>query len=324
MGFLDRESPMPLGRLIDIGGYALHLHETGRGSPTVVLVAGGGDFSFDWSLVQPEAAKFTRVCSYDRAGQAWSDPGPYPRTMKQDAYELHLLLQAACVPPPYVLVGHSIGGLIVRLYATAHPESVAGMVLVDPTHENTKLGYQGRIVRVRELSHAGQVPSVQTIQSSPPRLEDASEWQRKFDALPDNIRRAKLHPSIRPPYTQLPEHVHALRLWALRPKPEYVSLDDYLPNELQAIYEERQVNTQTLGDLPLVVIASARQHEASHGVDTEEWKGLLAEKRIEKQDLAALSGRGKLILDPLSGHHIHLDNPEIVVGAIREIIEEVR
>ncbi len=89
----------------------MHISCSGRGSPTVILEAGTGAFSFDWGLVQPEVAKFTRVCSYDRAGQAWSELGPQPRTIKQKAYELHTLLTNAKVSGPYVLVGHSGGGL---------------------------------------------------------------------------------------------------------------------------------------------------------------------------------------------------------------------
>src|SRR6266496_6323911 len=100
-------TPTPLGSLVNVDGHLMHISCSGRGSPTVILEAGTGAFSFDWGLVQPEVAKFTRVCSYDRAGQAWSDPGPTPRTMKQEVYELHLLLRKAGVKGPYVLVGQS-------------------------------------------------------------------------------------------------------------------------------------------------------------------------------------------------------------------------
>jgi pimeloyl-ACP methyl ester carboxylesterase len=134
--------------LVDIGGYRLHIHVTGKGDPTVVLIAGAGDFSFDWSLVQPGVARFTRVCSYDRAGSAWSDLGPTPRTMKQEAYELHLLLQKAGLRGPFILVGHSQGGLIARVYADQYPEEVAGMVLADSTHEDTTLMIQGKLVHL--------------------------------------------------------------------------------------------------------------------------------------------------------------------------------
>ncbi|HET6891368.1 MAG TPA: alpha/beta hydrolase, partial [Pyrinomonadaceae bacterium] len=105
----------PQGKLIDIGGYRLHFDCTGKKEPTVVLIAGAGDFSFDWSLVQPSVGQFARVCSYDRAGFGWSDPGPPPRTMKQEAFELHTLLKAANIKPPYILVGHSLGGLVSRV-----------------------------------------------------------------------------------------------------------------------------------------------------------------------------------------------------------------
>src|SRR5438128_1815367 len=101
--------PIPPGKLIDLGGYRMHLNCTGNKGPTVILITGAGDFSFDWSLVQPNIAQFARVCSYDRAGFAWSDPGPIPRTMKQEAFELHTLLSAAHIKGPYILVGHSLG-----------------------------------------------------------------------------------------------------------------------------------------------------------------------------------------------------------------------
>src|SRR5918998_5487258 len=100
----DPASQMP-GKMVDVGGYRLHINCAGRGNPTVVLIAGSGDFSFDWGLVQPDVSRLTRVCAYDRAGIAWSDPGPTPRTMRQEAHELRLLLQNAAVKPPYVLVG---------------------------------------------------------------------------------------------------------------------------------------------------------------------------------------------------------------------------
>src|SRR5215212_8961641 len=120
--------PAP-GRLVDIGGWRLHLNCTGEAKPTqptVILEAGMGDFSVEWSLVQPDVAKLARVCSYDRAGDGWSDIGPQPRTMRQIVYELHTLLDKADVRPPYVLVGHSFGGWLVRLYTATYPSEVTG------------------------------------------------------------------------------------------------------------------------------------------------------------------------------------------------------
>ena len=121
---------------MDVGGHQLHLWCTGAGSPTVVLEVGGGGNVLEWSRVQPEVAKTTRVCSYDRAGFGWSDLGPNPRSAVQIVSELHRLMQAANVSGPYVLTGHSLGGLYVRLYASTYPADVTGMVLVDSTHED--------------------------------------------------------------------------------------------------------------------------------------------------------------------------------------------
>jgi pimeloyl-ACP methyl ester carboxylesterase len=127
--------PTPLGQLIDLGGYKMHLFCTGQGSPTVILSPGSGDFSFDWTLVQPRVAKLTRVCSYDRGGEAWSDLGPLPRTMTQEVFDLHRAFAKANIPGPYILVGHSSGGTVMRLFAASYPGDVVGMVLVDGSHE---------------------------------------------------------------------------------------------------------------------------------------------------------------------------------------------
>jgi pimeloyl-ACP methyl ester carboxylesterase len=112
----------------------LHINCLGQGSPTVILESGLANMSADWANVQPLVAKGTRVCAYDRAGIAWSDPGPQPRDPGQIAGELHTLLGRAGIAGPYVLVGQSFGGLYVRMYAARYPDEVAGMVLVDASH----------------------------------------------------------------------------------------------------------------------------------------------------------------------------------------------
>jgi pimeloyl-ACP methyl ester carboxylesterase len=132
----DAQRYPPLGRLIDVVGYRLHINSTGEGTPAVVLDAGVCDCSLNWCLVQPEVAKFTRVCSYDRAGMGWSDAGPSPRTSEVIVRELHTLLTNAGIAGPYVLVGHSFGGYNVRLFAHDYPEEVVGLVLVDSAHED--------------------------------------------------------------------------------------------------------------------------------------------------------------------------------------------
>ena len=133
-----RHIPMR-GKLIDIGGYRLHLYCFGQkinGKSIVILEGGIGAPSLMWSLVQSDVAKQTRVCSYDRAGYGWSDPSPTPRTANQIVRELHDLLQQAGEAPPYILAGHSFGGIVIRVYAAEYPADVSGMILADARHED--------------------------------------------------------------------------------------------------------------------------------------------------------------------------------------------
>ena len=128
----DAKAYPPPGELVDVGGYRLHINCTGSGSPAVVIEAGLGDWSTSWGgVIQPEVAKTTRVCTYDRAGLGWSDAASLPSNAAQFSQELHTLLQNARVPGPYVMVGHSLGGLIVRVFAHDYASEVAGVVFVD-------------------------------------------------------------------------------------------------------------------------------------------------------------------------------------------------
>jgi pimeloyl-ACP methyl ester carboxylesterase len=127
----DAKAYPPPGQLVDLGGYRLHINCTGEGSPTVVIESGWGDSSAGWAWVQPEVAKTTRVCTYDRAGNGWSESSPEPRTAREYAKELHTLLANANEPGPYVLVGHSMGGFTILVYARDYPDEVSGLVLVD-------------------------------------------------------------------------------------------------------------------------------------------------------------------------------------------------
>jgi pimeloyl-ACP methyl ester carboxylesterase len=131
---LRRDSKIhpPPGRLIDVGTHRLHVLEKGQGSPTIVLEAGLMSTVLSWSEIQRTLARSYRVVSYDRAGLGWSDLGPMPRTSERMVTELHTLLERAAIPPPYVLVGHSFGGLTMPLFAARYPQEAAGVVLVDP------------------------------------------------------------------------------------------------------------------------------------------------------------------------------------------------
>lgn len=153
--------PAP-GTLVDIGGHKLHIRCVGPqgATPTVILEAGGGGSSTDWTLIQDLLAPRVKTCAYDRAGLGWSEPGPSPRTMRQEVFELHALLDTIKQPGPFVLVGHSIGGLLVRLYTEQYGSDIVGIVLVDPTHESAMLGSVrfGGWVRLREKATARPVP----------------------------------------------------------------------------------------------------------------------------------------------------------------------
>jgi pimeloyl-ACP methyl ester carboxylesterase len=131
---MDKRNYSAPGQLVEVGGYQMHMYCVGvntAGSPTVILESGLGATSSAWAWIQPEVAKTTRVCSYDRAGMGASDPRPEPRDAKHIASELHMLLQNANISRPYVLVGWSYGGVYVRVYADQYPEDVVGLVLLD-------------------------------------------------------------------------------------------------------------------------------------------------------------------------------------------------
>ncbi len=133
---LDRRAFPAPGQLVDVGGYRIHLHTKGenQGNPTAILIACGGCTSANWGWVQGALARYTRVVAYDRAGFGWSDVGPAPRDALQNVRELHTALGRAGIAGPYVLVGHSLGGPLARVYAGQYPDEVVGMVLIDPRH----------------------------------------------------------------------------------------------------------------------------------------------------------------------------------------------
>lgn len=129
----QRANPPP-GEMVDVGGHELHIHCAGQGSPTVVLEAALGAMSAQWVRVQQQVSETTRVCAYDRAGMGWSEDGPEPRDADRVAGELHALLAGAGVEGPYVLAGHSYGGLYAQAYAARYPGEVAGVALVESSH----------------------------------------------------------------------------------------------------------------------------------------------------------------------------------------------
>jgi pimeloyl-ACP methyl ester carboxylesterase len=308
--------PPPTGRLIDVGGWKLHLNCTGdnqKNSPTVVLESGGGGFSFEWALVQPGVSGFTRVCSYDRAGSAWSEPGPRPRTFRQIAYELRTLLIKAGVQGPYVMVGHSTGGLLVRTFAMQYPQDVAGMVLVDSTSEDTRLVVNGKFQRVRDASTGKAIPPVQThIADGDKKIAAAEEtlfWElvKMAGGPAGNIG----------PYSKLPAQAQQLRAWAAS-RPTLEGPTPFTGEEAAALYTARQPPYEhPLGDLPLIVLTAG--HIA--WPHNPELRSLKQEHDREQAELAQLSAKGKQIIAKKSGHLIIMDEPKLVVAEIREVVE---
>ena len=305
----------PPGRLVDVGGWRLHLHCTGEarpGDPIVVLEAGAGDFSVEWALVQPGVAQFARVCSYDRADDGWSDMGPHPRTMRQIVYELHTLLERAGERPPYLLVGQSFGAPVVRLYAATHPAEVAGMVLVDGGSDNPwRLQGDGSLKRSAELATGAAVPPVK-----------ASGAVKEADIPPairsqlEGFARERGPSANDGPRALLPADARRMRSWALGQVKHWASGDNpFEHEELAAIRAVRTGSEHPLGELPLLVI--------TRGV-ADDSPELEAEHRREQEATARMSRRGRLIVAERSGHHVQLEQPDLVVAAIREALAATR
>ena len=307
--------PLP-GKLVDVGGWRLHLNCIGSNkgnAPTVVLESGSGDFSFDWALVQPDISRFTRVCSYDRAGNAWSDLGPRPRTMKQIAYELHTALMKAGSNRRYVLVGQSFGGLLMRTFADQYPTEVAGMILIDSTHEDTQLFLNGKIQRMRELSQGRIVPAIQTVIRAADKALSREEKQEL-----ENFLKQIGPPKIEPPFDRLPVQVQQLRLWALAQPQHYAADNDpFWGEEFAEIYAARKSHAYPLGDRPLIVLTRGKREYP----DTEAGTQLNEERKRMQLDLLNLSRNSRQIIATTSGHHIQLDDPQLVIDAIRQVVD---
>ena len=303
----------PPGRMIDLGGWGVHLHCTGErtpGRPTVLLEAGAGGFSVDWSLVQPEVARFARVCSYDRAGMGWSELGPRPRTLRQIVWELHTLLERAGERTPLVLVGHSYGGTIARQFAFTYPNDVAAIVFDESGHEaGTQVFRDGRMVNLLETATGRAVPEPQT--SNPLRVSD----------IPPAIR-AQIEASARQMVTQarrerLPADANRMRVWAYGQVKHWATNDNPFEGEELALLVARwRGKPHALGDVPIVVLSRGRP-ESSDTAREREHERLQAE-------LLTLSRRSRQVVARNAGHSILIDEPEATIAAIREVLAATR
>ena len=285
--------PAAPGTLVDIGGgRRLHLLCSGEGSPTVILEAGASSFAIDWTLVQREIAKTNRVCSYDRAGMGWSDPLP-PDTDSTDTPDLHALLTTAKVPAPYVLVGASRGGLLIRNYLLQHPTDVGGLVFVDPASEDRLFSMVGsQAIAIAEMT-------TDQIRSNLPRYPvpvPRREVQKgtPFDKLPPELYQQRLLLDERlidsQPKTVTPEQIFRFQ------EQERLMLAGLLASRKAAT---------PFGDRPTVVL--------SRGSDPN------ADRDAVHAALAKLSTRSQHRVIAGAGHEIHLFDPPAVVAAIREV-----
>lgn len=305
----------PPGKLVDIGGWRLHLSCLGSASattPTVILESGVGDFSVEWSLVQPGVASFARVCAYDRAGDGWSDVGPYPRTFRQIVYELRTLLEKAGERPPYVLVGHSYGGWLVRLFQSTYPAAVSGLVLVDAGAQDPwRMTSNGTLVRSSSLANGAAIPSVKT--SGPLRERDIPPGAMS-QILQGTQRAAQT--ANEPPRDKLPAVAKAMRTWTLGRWQHVVAASNpFEADELLVMQRANAGKSYPLGDLPLIVLTRGVPDDTG-----PDGKALEAEHRQDHLEVSRLSRAGRLVVAERSGHHIQIEQPDLVIQAIRDVV----
>jgi pimeloyl-ACP methyl ester carboxylesterase len=287
-----REFP-PVGQLVEHGGKRSHLFCIGEGSPTVILEGGlsvGG--SQDWANIQPEIAADTRVCSYDRAGILWSEPREEPRDAHRIAEELHALLEAASELPPYVMVGHSLGGLLVRVYDDRFPGEVAGFVFIDASHPEQFDRYPPEVLEARSNLESSLPPPLLI------RLLAVTGVYRRFMlSRPDN-----------PIAAFLPRTVP----WGFSGE-----------MAARAAMSEQAAAAGNLDSRPVAVL-TAGERPRMPGVTEEaldEYHGIRLALHAE---LAALSTNSDQRTIEGAGHNIYADKPEAVIAGVRDVVSAVR
>ncbi len=284
----DRRFNRMEGELVSVNGRKMHIDCTGAGVPTVILDAGLGDSYLSWRKVQPEIARFARVCSYDRAGLGYSDPSSRPRTSQVIAQELHALLQTARVPPPYILVGHSMGGYDVRLFASLYRNEVSGMVLVDASHPDQEKrlsrelkDMEGTWLREAEFVEFGMPFGIPRLLG----LCDDDPMQRAAECNLHSAREAMAEMKAFP----------------------------------QSAAETAA--TGSLGDIPLAVLSHDPQKPSAElpadlaKSTNEAWEKM-------QEELARLSTHGTQAVAKNSAHYIQLDRPDLVIDAVRNVVEQ--
>ena len=294
----------PPGKLVDIGGVRLHINCTGAGSPAVIMEAGPNDSSVIWQLVQPQISRFTRVCSYDRAGFGWSDAPNEPRSSLNIANELDRLLTRAAVPGPYVLVGHDFGTLDLRVFTARHRQEVAGMVFVDSVHPDIHHRPPFNVAAQSSFAnfYYGVIPW--TVPFGVPRILGWCRNNFKFPNQPKEWDRF------------VPEAAA-----------QYCRLQSWRAEEAQVTDENGSffANTGPLGDMPLIVL--------SHDPQVNDFRGFFSPADLVKAErawmemqgeLRTLSSRSKWIVAKGSEHWIQIHRPELVAAQVQEIVNDAR
>jgi len=293
--------------MIDVGGTRLHLIDKGTHGPPVIFESGISATCLNWTQVRTEVESFTRACTYDRAWLGWSDPANSPRTTAAVVDELHALIAGAGITPPYILVGHSYGGMIVRAYTAKYPECVSGLVLVDPLSPSEWLSLstaQTRMLRLGvKLSRRGNVLArLGVVRAALALLMAGGRMVPKFVARisgghgESTISRLVGEVRKMPPDTWPMVRAH----WCQAKS--FQGLAAYLVS-LPAASREAAAMVETLA-IPVTVLSAANS---------------TPQQRAERDALARRSPRGRHTIARKSGHWIHLDEPDLVVDAIREM-----
>jgi pimeloyl-ACP methyl ester carboxylesterase len=290
---IDAKKYPPIGKLVDVGGYNIHLYTTGTGGPTVVLDAGLGCNALGWSLVQPEIAKFTRVTSFDRPGNGWSDESPLERTSQNIVTELHTALHKASIPGPYILVGHSFGGLNARLFASLYPDEVLGVVLVDSSHED-----QMEKIPMPQMNHTMMM------------LASRLGFVRLFTHLPVYKKGVAV----------FPEQVQNQLLPQLRTT-KFMRTVLQESSHIKTSCDQLKAAGGHLGDKPLTVISAVKEIAAEgSGLTQEQIDAIHIPFKELQKDLVTKSTRGKQVFAEKSDHMIPFHQPEVIVQAVQELI----
>jgi pimeloyl-ACP methyl ester carboxylesterase len=308
----DRRRFPPPGRLVPVDNRLMHIHVTGEGTPTVLFESGMGASCLSWTEVQPAVARFARAVSYDRAGHGWSNPAHEPRTAQQIARELHALLEAAAVPGPYVLVAHSFGGYVSRVFAHLYRDEVVGMVLVDAIHPaewENPVPEQLMMIHVglRYASIAACLARLGVVRFCLARVAKGYPGLGRAAAGAFGASVASTVQRIAGEIRKLPAPIVPIVLGFWSQPKNFISLGQHVAALPVSAAQTAAANS--LRDLPLVVLSG--DHHAGPYAD---WQ----------RDLTGLSSRGVHLLAGDSGHWIHLDRPELVIGAIREVVAAAR